>query len=722
MVMMGEMKMNLKYSICVVAAALFTLTACHKEAPVSSDEVKGDFGEGMVFKAYASSLSKSHFEDADESDPDKKGTLYWDSSDVVGILSLYLHNEGEEFGTRFDDYGRSLKEGHSAGDYVCMDFSDYFTSALATVLPDDPAVSASLYSGKQMDEWFVRTQDHEEGKEAYYGFMGFYPMSTAPVPRLIEISGNNEEVIGVPTYVQPYQYAREGIGRYHVCMDCGIDLSVGEPTFGAYSMSEILNGTKVELDGFSPLTALLEFDIRSDREEPIELYYIVVREENRSIPLSGSAYSWTVGPYKYIFTTPSTGYNNEVQLMLYGYDDSCPEISTTVTDKKYGISVLPSYKSSAYGESYPSWCPRYGGETLVFEGYDKEYMKVFEARKTIPENGFEPGKRYTFTLDFKYNGALDDEIPGAFSVSSRSKVSFSRANLVRNPWSSQGQQSWALGRRPHDRAHWTGQLLSEGEFNWSLYTDLFGWATAGTENNAFGYGADSHHTSYLPWSYSTDARSYGPDETTLPFETSWTGNEAAEPYCEWGRNSTLVSLLGEGWRTLSLSEWQYLLFTRSASTVAGVSNARFIRGYLAGSFGLFIFSDDFGTNYTGSSFDGYDSGINNTESEGSAPWISLDEYYGMMPYGLAFLPASYMREGTSVIYMGPEYGWYWSSTSGDDDHEAYAMTFDTSAVETQALGRCLGLSVRLVRDLENNPDPNLGTEAGNAGSYIPGTL
>ena len=695
--------MNLKYSICALAAALFTLTACHKEAPVSSDEVNGDFGEGMVFKAYASSLSKSHFEDADESDPDKKGTLYWDSSDVVGILSLYLHNEGEDFGSRFDDYGRTLKEGYGAGSYVGNDFSDYFASALATVLPDDPAVSASLYSGKQMDEWFVRTQDHEEGKEAYYCFMGFYPMSTAPVPRLVEITGDDEEVIGVPVFVQTTQSVQEGFGRYHVCMDCGIDTSAGGPNYGTYPMSGILGGNKVVLDGFSPLTSMLQFDIKSDRDEPLALSYISIHEEGNNIPLAGSAYAWSYGPYKYIFTSNNTGYHTQVQLSLEQYENgntTYPEISSTEASAKYAVSILPSYKGSAYN-IYPSWCSRYGGETLVFEGYNSDNVKVFEARKEIPENGFEPGKRYTFTLDFKYTGALDDEIPGEFSVSSESKVSFSRANLVRNQWSSQGQQLWGFGKRPYDRIHYAGQELSEGDFVWSFTTDLFGWATAGIENNAAGYGADSHHTSYLPWSYSTDAGSYGPGETVLPYETSWTGNEAAEAYCEWGRNSALISLLGEGWRTLSLSEWQHLLFGRSASTVAGMDDARFIRGYLDGCYGLFIFSDDFGANYTGTKFNDYSLSINNTESEsGGTPWISMDEYYGMMPYGLAFLPASYMREGTSVVYMGPDYGWYWSSTSGDDDHEAYAMTFDSSAVETQALGRCLGLSVRLVKNID----------------------
>ena len=125
---------------------------------------------------------------------------------------------------------------------------------------------------------------------------------------------------------------------------------------------------------------------------------------------------------------------------------------------------------------------------------------------------------------------------------------------LRNQWSSQGQQLWGFGKRPYDRIHSAGQELSEGEFVWSFTTDLFGWATAGIENNAAGYGADSHHTSYLPWSYSTDAGSYGPGETVLPYETSWTGNEAAEAYCEWGRNSALISLLGEGWRTLSRQE------------------------------------------------------------------------------------------------------------------------------------------------------------------------
>ena len=73
-------------------------------------------------------------------------------------------------------------------------------------------------------------------------------------------------------------------------------------------------------------------------------------------------------------------------------------------------------------------------------------------------------------------------------------------------------------------------------------------------------------------------------------------------------------------------------------------------------------------------------------------------------------------------------GSYWSSTAGADGQSACFMYFQDDATEAGAddgdcqMVRYYGLSVRLIKDIENNPDPNLGTGAGNAGSYIPGTL
>ena len=67
--------------------------------------------------------------------------------------------------------------------------------------------------------------------------------------------------------------------------------------------------------------------------------------------------------------------------------------------------------------------------------------------------------------------------------------------------------------------------------------------------------------------------------------------------------------------------------------------------------------------------------------------------------GAVFLPAAGDRYGTSVYDVG-SYGIYWSSTAYDSD-DAWSLGFSGSGAGMGNYYRYLGLSVRLVRVVQN---------------------
>ena len=62
--------------------------------------------------------------------------------------------------------------------------------------------------------------------------------------------------------------------------------------------------------------------------------------------------------------------------------------------------------------------------------------------------------------------------------------------------------------------------------------------------------------------------------------------------------------------------------------------------------------------------------------------------------GCVFLPAAGFSNGSSVYNAGT-YGYYWSSTEGNDSY-AYLLYFYSSNVYMHYLNKTYGLSVRLV--------------------------
>ena len=141
------------------------------------------------------------------------------------------------------------------------------------------------------------------------------------------------------------------------------------------------------------------------------------------------------------------------------------------------------------------------------------------------------------------------------------------------------------------------------------------------------------------------------------------------------------------WRTLTNSEWGYVLFSRT--TPSGI---RFAKAVVNDVNGVIVLPDDWvGSIYTLSSINNREANYNNNIISASN-WNSI-----LQSHGAVFLPASGSRAGTSVLYAGTN-GYYWS-TSYYNSYQSKAIFFSNTQLKTgEPDFRYYGRSVRLVQD------------------------
>lgn len=283
------------------------------------------------------------------------------------------------------------------------------------------------------------------------------------------------------------------------------------------------------------------------------------------------------------------------------------------------------------------------------------------------------------TVGFDENGASN----AVFSVAENKTVHFSRGNLQYQ--ASTG--TWRFAEHQYNIIGAGNENISETYNGW---IDLFGWGTSGWDSGVSG-------RSYQPWETSTDDRTYCPGNNA---QNDLTGEYAN---ADWGVYNAISNGGNQAgmWRTLTRDEWKYLLFTRNASTVSGIANARYARATINGSVnGLMIFPDSFtmpaGISVLGSSINGYSSFTDNTYT--TQQWSKLEAN------GAIFLPVTDERDGTRMPgYMN---GYYWSSTGyyqyggyAQSQYKAYCIYFDNEGyLGVTESWRARGTAVRLVRD------------------------
>lgn len=278
-----------------------------------------------------------------------------------------------------------------------------------------------------------------------------------------------------------------------------------------------------------------------------------------------------------------------------------------------------------------------------------------------------------------------------FSIATNKVVIFSQGNLR---YLASAESKWSFAEEQYDHI---GNAAGNNVFDDSRPTqsnpiDLFGWGTSGWNNGNANYMPYNNYYTSSNYGYG-----YGPKIGSNNYYLDLTGAYAE---ADWGIHNKIINGGNqEGlWRTLSITEWQYLLGTRSASSVNSTNNARYAKAKVNNIQGLIIFPDTYsqpngitppvGINST--SNDGWD-GNNYNDGE----WKKIEAM------GAVFLPIT-GRTGNKTVENDEIAGYYWSSSQKVANNIGYAFIVLISPRDmdpTCSLPRYYGCSVRLVMDV-----------------------
>ena len=244
------------------------------------------------------------------------------------------------------------------------------------------------------------------------------------------------------------------------------------------------------------------------------------------------------------------------------------------------------------------------------------------------------------------NSLPQGALPGLFTINDDGdQVRFSMGNLQYQP----STTTWRFAENQWD---YVGEDNSNiGSTTYSGWIDFFGW---GTGNN--------------PTLTSTNNAEYG-------------------TFVDWGTNA--ISNGGNSanqWRTLTRTEWQYLL-----------NNHQYGTGNINGVHGLILLPDSW-TLPSGCSFT---AGLASDNGDWTHNSYTLGQWADLEAAGAVFLPAAGSKSNWGVNWVG-NYGFYWSATPYDYiEDNAFYMSFrsnDLTIWMNVTTNKFYGYSVRLVRD------------------------
>lgn len=266
-------------------------------------------------------------------------------------------------------------------------------------------------------------------------------------------------------------------------------------------------------------------------------------------------------------------------------------------------------------------------------------------------------------------------LKGAFTINANGdQVVFAQGNLQYLPKFA----TWRFAEHQYDVLI-TGTAyvaLSDSYENWM---DLFGWGTSG-------------YNEKYPYMTSRTGGDYGDGETDI----------AGTNY-DWGVYN--AGQLGNGWRSLTADEWNYIIKTRqsadnlqSEATICGIS------GYV-------LLPDDFvlpeGLSWSSKTYNYY------TNIYDQEAWAKMESA------GAVFLPAAGSRMGNNVYGLNTpgfvDNGHYWSATHGSKyTGSAFAAIFQGAGCAVQETSRDYGYSVRLAKDYVAPSGPTTSIDNTNA--------
>ena len=338
-----------------------------------------------------------------------------------------------------------------------------------------------------------------------------------------------------------------------------------------------------------------------------------------------------------------------------------------------GTSIYTATLSSAQSNIWVAMNPVTAGTIVLYAAKGKDLYKKTVSNVTLGAN-----KLYPIQVTMaKVEGAVS----GFFSTNAKGdKIYFSQGNLQYT----QSSSTWSFMENQYSTEGSADFYILGDDYKNQDIVSLFGWGTSGYNHGAVCYQPTS--TSKTTENY----YAYGNPDYNL---------YSSDGKADWGYNriSNGGDTQNSGWHTPTATDWDYILGSRSASTLNGVDNARYAKAYLLGSIhGVILFPD----HYNHPAGVASPTGINDSGSSYNANQYDSADWAQMEAAGCVFLPAAGERFDTNAFGLSSGAN-YWSSSSRDGKHAFYIhcdnLSFCYGVDEYKA--KEFGYSVRLVRDL-----------------------
>ena len=452
----------------------------------------------------------------------------------------------------------------------------------------------------------------------------------------VDISSSSTIAVTLP-HEQQYEVDSRGDQKVKVPM-------------GAYSSNESLT--------FHNLCSFIKVVISNRMNNDFTLERITVTAATAYLSGLCSA-SVTGSPYDRIDNMVSSSASHDVSLVFPA--GNRPIIGRGDTDTYVYYIVTPASGSND-GKDVIITLRTTSGQCAIFE---KQGVSLLHNRMATVSLTVEELTSEAPVNPHSVNGAM----PGLFSVSATQQVHFSQGNLQYRA----SPNTWRFAEHQYD---YVGRTNSNISSNYSGWIDLFGWGTSGWNSGA---------VCYQPWSISTTSSDYHPGGS---YTNGLTGAYAEADWA-WHNAISNGGNAAHQWRTLTQSEWYYLLVSRTnASSKRGTGN-------INGVGGLFILPDSW-TQPSGCPQ--FNPGLVATNGNWSHNSYTLAQWAQMEAAGAVFLPAAGSRCGTVVSEVWGNNGIYWSSEPFNEC-DAYSLFFYSFNLNARSNGnRVDGFSVRPVQD------------------------
>ena len=263
---------------------------------------------------------------------------------------------------------------------------------------------------------------------------------------------------------------------------------------------------------------------------------------------------------------------------------------------------------------------------------------------------------------------------GVFYVSADKQVTFSKGNLQYT----QSTNTWSFAENQWD------MIGTDNVTGGSVSSDQYGDSKSGT--------ALADKIDLFGWS--TSATNFGVSTSTS--SSDYSGN-----FVDWGTNK-IGNDAPNTWRTLTYDEWYYLRYNRAnADNLVGVAQVNGVNGL--------ILLPDTWTCPSGITFkSGFHSSYG-VDYYAVYQTFTAEQWSKLEAAGTVFLPASGYRFGSDVDYV--QNGGYYGSATEGNSYGAYYLRFDSDEAFASNNGGYNGLSVRLVKDIqEGTTTPDTPTE------------